>query len=617
MEHDRIAVMDFGGQYAHLIATKLRRLRVLAEIVDPQAPIEELLAYKGIILSGSPALSAHGEGADYTTAIYELPVPILGFCFGHQEIAKHYGGQVEHTQREYGFARLRITGLSPIFAGLGSAETVWMSHGDTVTKLPAGFVELGYSEHAGGHAAHRNAAIASEESQRYGFQFHPEVDDTPHGETMLANFALRICGCRPTWEMARYVEEQMEAIRARAGGGEVFLLASGGVDSTVCARLIVQALGRERVHLLHIDNGLMRKDESAQVIARFREWGITGNLHFVDASEDFLRALAGLVDPERKRVAIGNTFIEVCQREMERLGVASALLAQGTIYPDTIETRGTARADLIKTHHNRVPLVEEMVRAGKVLEPIRELYKVEVRELGATLGLDADLLERHPFPGPGLGVRLLCSAGRIDPDLERELARITREATKLVATFGLGAVGLPIRSVGVKADLRAYEWPVWLYDATGAPTPWEQILAAANQVYKRVDGVNRCCYDLGARAAADAAPRFAPLSATVTRARLDRLREADDLVMQGLARHELMRTIWQCPTVALPLSMNGRGEEVVIVRPVHSERAMTAQPAALPEALIAALRDQILALPGVGGLGLDVTTKPPGTIEWE
>ncbi len=240
------------------------------------------------------------------------------------------------------------------------------------------------------------------------------------------------------------------------------------------------------------------------MIERFQSWGITANLHFVDASEDFLRALAGLIDPERKRVAIGNTFIEVCQREMERLGVTSALLAQGTIYPDTIETKGTARADLIKTHHNRVPLVEAMVRAGKVLEPIRELYKVEVRELGATLGLDADLLERHPFPGPGLGVRLLCSAGRPDPDLERELARITCEAEALVAPFGLGAVALPIRSVGVKADLRAYEWPVWLYDAAGTPVPWERILAAANQVYKGVDGVNRCCYDLGAGTAADA-----------------------------------------------------------------------------------------------------------------
>jgi GMP synthase (glutamine-hydrolysing) len=621
MEHDRIAVMDFGGQYAHLIATKVRRLHVYAEIVDPQAPLDDLRAYKGIILSGSPALSAHGEGADYTTAIFDLPIPILGFCFGHQEIAKRYGGRVEHTQREYGFARLEIIGASPIFAGLGREQVVWMSHGDTVTQLPKGFVELGYSEHEGGHEAHRNAAIASEALKRYGFQFHPEVDDTEHGEEMLANFALGVCGCRPTWVMARYIDDQMDAIRARAGDGKVFLLASGGVDSTVCARLIVQALGPERVHLLHIDNGLMRQDESVQVIARFRSWGLTRNLHFVDAADEFLRALAGLVDPERKRVAIGNTFIEVCQREMRRLGVADALLAQGTIYPDTIETRGTARADLIKTHHNRVPLVEEMVRAGRVLEPIRELYKVEVRELGAALGLEPDLLERHPFPGPGLGVRLLCSDGECAPEAAQELERITREASTLVRPFGLGAVAIPIRSVGVKADLRAYEWPVLLF----GEAQHDKVRAAASQVYKRIEGVNRCCFDLGAGALgedgadgiAGRAPELAPRRATMTRARLDLLRQADHFVMQGLGRHNLMQAIWQCPTVALPLVVNGCGEELIVIRPVYSERAMTAQPAPLPEVLIAELRAQILPLPGVGGLCLDVTTKPPGTIEWE
>jgi GMP synthase (glutamine-hydrolysing) len=370
------------------------------------------------------------------------------------------------------------------------------------------------------------------------------------------------------------------------------------------------------VHLLHIDNGLMRLDESAQVVERFRGWGITHHLHFVDATEDFLHALAGLVEPEKKRVAIGNTFIEVCQREMERLGVAGALLAQGTIYPDTIETKGTSRADLIKTHHNRVPLVEAMVRAGRVLEPLRELYKVEVRELGTALGLDRDLLERHPFPGPGLGVRLLCSDGELDEATAAQLARITREADALARGFGLGAVALPVRSVGVKADLRAYEWPVLLY----GHAPWEQVLAAANQVYKGVDGVNRCCLDLvhpELQRQRGGPPRPELRRAGVTRARLDLLRIADHAVMEGLARHGLMQAIWQCPTVALPITLDGCGEELIVVRPVHSERAMTAQPARLSEALVAELREQIMVLPGVSGLCLDVTTKPPGTIEWE
>jgi GMP synthase (glutamine-hydrolysing) len=635
MHHDRIAVVDFGGQYAHLIATKVRRLHVLAEIVDPLAPLETFESYQGIILSGSPALSAHGEGEEYTREIYDLDIPILGLCFGHQVIAKRYGGRVEHTQREYGPATLRIVADSPLFAGLDREQVVWMSHGDSVTQLPPGFVELGYSmpagaaDSAGPQEGHRNSAIASERLKRYGFQFHPEVDDTEHGQEMLANFVLRICACRPTWTVTHYVDDQKSAIRERAGKKSVFLLASGGVDSTVTARLLVEALGSARVHMLHIDNGLMRKNESHQVVERFRGWGITANLHFVDASERFLTALAGLVEPEEKRLAIGNTFIEVCEREMERLGVGAALLAQGTIYPDTIETGGTQRADVIKTHHNRVPMVAEMVKAGRVLEPVRELYKVEVRELGAALGIEADFLERHPFPGPGLGVRLLCSRGRpVGTGAEEtvaELERIGRESAAIAVRFGMGAAVLPIRSVGVKADLRAYEWPVFLFSQAGKRQSWDGILEAANHIYKEVAGVNRCVYDLSAPGGGPggfgpgsaSVPELELLAAHVTRERLDLLREADALVMDGLARHGLMRTIWQCPTVLLPIRVRGRGCELVVVRPVHSERAMTARPACLPEVLVGELRAGILALPGVSGLAIDVTTKPPGTIEWE
>lgn len=616
MEFNRIAVVDFGGQYAHLIATKIRRLKVRADIVDPLAPLEEFARYRGIVLSGSPALSAMGEGEDYTRGIFDLPIPILGLCFGHQQIAKHYGGKIEHTQREYGAARLKITAASPIFAGLVDEEIVWMSHGDSVTALPEDFIELGFSAQGeDSRDGHRNAAIASEKHQRYGFQFHPEVDDTVNGQAMLANFAIRICGCAPDWTVEHYIEDQKRVLRERVGNQRAFLLASGGVDSTVCARLLVEALGPERVHLLHIDNGLMRKDESAAVVERFRSWGVTEHLHFVDASEQFLQALAGIAEPERKRIAIGNTFIEVCQAEIARLGLTDALLVQGTIYPDTIETGGTQRADVIKTHHNRVPLVAEMIRAGHVLEPLKDLYKVEVRELGRRLRIDRDFLERHPFPGPGLGVRLLASDGPSDAVEATELARISAEAMRIAEKRGLGAVALPIRSVGVKADLRAYEWPVLL---SGPKASWEQILAVANRIYKEVAGVNRCAYDLSGREwDPQHPPELARRRAYTTRARLDLLREADAAMMEAITRHDLMETIWQAPTAMLPISVDVRGEELVVLRPVLSERAMTAQPAQLPDPMIAELRQTILALPGVSGLCLDVTTKPPGTIEWE
>jgi len=606
MDHDKIAVVDFGGQYAHLIATKIRRLHVLAEILDPEAPASDFEPYRGIILSGSPALASHGDEGGYDPAIYEMGIPILGFCYGHQEIARHYGGIIEHTAREYGPATMRVTGDNAIFATLPQDQIVWMSHGDSVTELPKEFVEIGVSVDPDG-TIHHNAAIASDSLKRYGFQFHPEVDDTEYGEQMLSNFVLEICGCKPTWTMERYIEEQVDAIREAVGDKGVFLLASGGVDSTVCASLLGKALGPDRLHLLHVDNGMMRKDESRLVISEFKRLGLAKNLHFVDASDRFLKALEGVIEPEKKRGIIGITFIEAFEAEAARLELSDMLLGQGTIYPDTIETGGTKRADTIKTHHNRVPLVEEMIAQGRVIEPIRELYKVEVRELGEQLGIDHSLIWRHPFPGPGLGVRLLCSDGKEPAGHDPEKAQPIIDAqTKPV---GLQGLLLPAKSVGVKADLRAYEQPVMLW----GQADHDMLTRVAAQLYQRVPHVNRCVFDLTGRGAKD----VRPVAATMTRERLDLLREADDIVMQALERHDLMRTVWQCPTALLPLSIDGKGTELVIVRPVLSERAMTARPAPLPAALIEEIRGPILALQNVSGLVLDVTTKPPGTIEWE
>jgi len=482
---------------------------------------------------------------------------------------------------------------------------VWMSHVDSVTSVGPDFREEGFTTLGSGEP-HRFAAIGSETLRRWGVQFHPEVDDTVHGHEMIANFVLSVCGCRPSWTMERYIEERMAEERRRIGDRSVFLLVSGGVDSTVAARLLGEAIGADRLHLLHIDNGLMRKDESRGVIDTFATFGLDRNLHFVDASETFLTALAGIVEPERKRTIIGNTFVEVFEREARALGIEQHLLGQGTIYPDTIETGGTKRADTIKTHHNRVPVIEEMIAQGRVVEPLADLYKVEVRELGEKLGLPHALVWRHPFPGPGLGVRLLCSTG--DADLTGvEQAGPAVEAVG--RQFGLDARLLPIRSVGVKADLRSYEHPVLV----SGHAPFETLLECAATVFRSVAGVNRCIWNLGP--AITTAAR--PLAATVTRERLDLLREADAIVMTGLERHGLYESIWQCPTVLVPMEVDGRGQEFVIVRPIHSERAMTAIPAALPPALLDDLRAQILALSGVSGLALDITTKPPGTIEWE
>ncbi len=607
VNHDRIAVIDFGGQYAHLIATKVRRSKVLAEIRQPEDATDIFRQYQGIILSGSPALSSFGEDSAYNKEIYDLDIPILGFCFGHQEIAKHYGGAVVNGKQEWGHADLHISRDHPLFAGLGKVQQVWMSHFDSVTAVGPDFEELGHTILGEGSPPHRFAAIGSDKLRRYGFQFHPEVDDTLHGDEMIANFVLNICGCRPTWTMDSYVSEQVARIRDQVGDRSVFLLASGGVDSTVAARLFAEALGPDRLNLLHVDNGLMRKDESAGVVKMFHDLGLDRNFHFIDATDTFLEALEGRIEPEAKRRAIGDTFITVFENEARRLGIEDHLLGQGTIYPDTIETGGTKRADTIKTHHNRVPIIQEMIAAGKVIEPLADLYKVEVRELGEMLDIPHDMIWRHPFPGPGLGVRLLCSDGKVED--AATLEAIAPAVTDALARFGLEGAPVPIKSVGVKADLRSYEHPVLIY----GDADWDVLAKASGTIFKTVDGINRTLWNLTETMPVE----FKPLAATMTRDRLDLLRECDHLMMEGLLRHDLYGEIWQCPTVLVPVEIDGQGRELCILRPIHSERAMTATAARLPRKLLDELRESITALPGISGLAYDLTSKPPGTIECE
>eukprot|EP00812_Abedinium_dasypus_P009947 NODE_35_length_2566_cov_425.397053.p1 GENE.NODE_35_length_2566_cov_425.397053~~NODE_35_length_2566_cov_425.397053.p1 ORF type:complete len:637 (-),score=201.27 NODE_35_length_2566_cov_425.397053:554-2464(-) len=615
-DEDKIAVVDFGGQYAHLIALKVRAASVKAEILQPDDPLEKFTGYTGIILSGSPSLSAHGEGAEWTKEVLDLQVPILGFCFGHQEIAKRYGGTVTHADNcEFGHTTLNIMRTHEIFHGLEPKQVVWMSHYDTVQTVGPDFEELGYTMTSlratdGAEVVDKrgpNAAICCDKLRRYGFQFHPEVDTTEHGAEMISNFVLRICGCRPTWDMQTYRMKSIADVAAKVGERGVFLLASGGVDSTVCAVLFSKCMAPSKLKLLHIDNGLMRKDESHRVVESFKELGLKESLIFIDASEEFLSALDGVTAPEQKRVIIGNTFIEIFEREARKLGIEGHLLGQGTIYPDTIESGGTRRADVIKTHHNRVALVQEMIEAGAVIEPLKELYKVEVRALARELGVSAELIGRHPFPGPGLGVRLLCSAG----------GTATPPNDALVAVLGAheGFTGsvLPVRSVGVKADLRSYENAA-MVSCSNENVGWDELIDLARIVLRDVPGVNRVIWNLKPGAPPST---FEDLKAHTTRARLDLLREADWQLMQGLRRHGLYDTIWQCAAVAVPLRIDGEGSELIIARPVLTDRAMTARPAPLPKALREELRRGILALPGISGLALDLTSKPPATIEWE
>ncbi|MGC8928304.1 MAG: glutamine-hydrolyzing GMP synthase [Myxococcota bacterium] len=606
MSFDSIGVIDFGGQYAHLIATKVRRLNVYSEIRQPDDPIEKFLHYKGIIISGSPSLSSSGEDSEYNKKIFDLDIPIIGFCFGHQEIAKHYGGRVINGGREWGETKFKILKKDhPLFRGLSEVESVFMSHFDSVDAVGPDFEEFGISYLVEGKDIHRYAAIGSDRYKRYGFQFHPEVDDTVNGERMIANFLFNICRCEPNWTMDEYIRIQFEKIRSQVNDKSVFLLVSGGVDSTVTAVLLKEILGGKRLRLLHIDNGLMRKDESKKVLKTLTQLGFSDNLHFRDASKRFIDALKDIYEPERKRRVIGDTFIEVFREETERLDIGDFLLGQGTIYPDTIETGGTKRADTIKTHHNRVPIIQKMIKENKVVEPLAELYKVEVRELGQKLGIPPDMIERHPFPGPGLGVRVLCNGGSDDLS---DINEIQKDINQFLVSYNYDAIVLPVKSVGVKADLRSYERPVLFNGEYN-----EKIFEIASDMLARVKGINRCVVNISPYKIRDAKP----IRAYITAERLNLLREIDDIVTVEMKSADFYNKVWQCPVVLVPLSLNGRGEELVVIRPVLSERAMTAKAAFMPARLIERIAGQILRFDKVSGVVIDITSKPPGTIEWE
>ena len=598
---DTIGVLDFGGQYTHLIANRIRRLRVYSEIVSPDSDSDRLRNFKGLILSGGPSSVYNADQPGFNPDLFDLGIPVLGLCYGHHLMARQLGGVVEPGRtKEYGTAQLDIRDKTGILEGLEDSETVWMSHGDHVAQAPPGFGVLGST------ASCAIAAMGDPGRNLYGLQFHPEVTHTPKGMQMLENF-VALCGCERNWTMENYIESSIQAIRDQMGDRNVFLFVSGGVDSTVAFVLLEKALGAKRVYGLHIDNGLMRKNESALVRDSLLEHGFT-NFHVVDAGADFLSALKGVVHPEAKRRIIGTQFIEVRDRAMEQLGLDPEqwILGQGTIYPDTIESGGTKNAAVIKTHHNRVALVEELIAQGKIIEPLSQLYKDEVREVGEQLGIPKSLVWRHPFPGPGLGVRALCSDGSESlGEAERNAEVAAREIARKA---GLDARILPIKSVGVQGDFRTYAHPVALIGTTD----WHTLESVSTEITNRIPQINRAVFLLRP----DTLPPLFVKPCDLTKKRLDLLREADAIATHALEEHGLMDAIWQMPVVLLPLSPDGERESIVL-RPVVSREAMTARFSEIPMDTALKMADDISALDGIEAVFYDVTHKPPGTIEWE
>jgi GMP synthase (glutamine-hydrolysing) len=501
-ERETIIVIDFGSQYSLLIARRIRECHVYCELIPHDTPWEQIapLNPKGFILSGGPA-SAYDVGAPLAQSyVYDSGLPILGICYGMQVLAKQRGGQVAPgVKREYGQTLLHVSDVdSPLFTGVDSPSQVWMSHGDRIEVMPPGFHSLAYTENS-------PIAVMGNDSNVFGLQFHPEVVHTPEGKKLLKNFAYGICGCKGNWTMGNFINESVERIRQQVGDGNIINALSGGVDSAVVATLIHRALG-DQLTCIFVNNGLLRREEVERTFNVFR-LNLGMQINYVDATDRFLKRLEGVTDPERKRIDIGEEFIAVFEEEAKKLGKVD-FLAQGTLYPDVIESAssGSNAAAKIKTHHNVGGLPAKMVL--KLIEPLRDLFKDEVRQLGLELGLPEEMVWRQPFPGPGLAIRIIGEVTREKLEILRSCDFIVMNEIKkaklyrpLWQTF---AVLTDVRSVGVMGDHRTYGYLAGIRAVTSedamtadrATMPYDVLARISNRIVNEVPEVNRVVYDI-------------------------------------------------------------------------------------------------------------------------
>jgi GMP synthase (glutamine-hydrolysing) len=581
----QITVLDAGGQYCHLIARRVRDLGVYAEVRASDTPAAELRNRRGIIISGGPASVYEPDSPRIDPAILTAGPAIFGICYGLQAMAYALGAPVRKGDKgEYGLARLTVTRHSALFSKerTGTGFDVWMNHRDRLEAPPPEFEVIG----ASGNCA--VAAIAHRERPLAGVQFHPEVVHTQFGSEILANFVFGMARCEPDWSPKDRLALIENDIRATVGDRSVFFFVSGGVDSTVAYTLCLRALGPDRVYGVYVDTGLMRDDDTDYVRRLFAALGARA-FRVEDASQEFLAKLAGLTDAEAKRMAIGEEFVAVQDRVLrsEHFLDGKWVLGQGTIYPDTIESGGTAKADVIKTHHNRVAGIQQLISENRIVEPLSSFYKDEVREIGRELGIADEFLTRHPFPGPGLAIRCLCSAE--DLPLRR-----TENGTLL-----------PIHSVGVSGDERSYRPVLWAFIGMDHER--------ATELVNGTTEFNRVVWQPKANAP------FAAMGVRrgfITEERLAKLRRADLAVRRLSESAGFEQQVWQFPVVLIPVGTAEMPDSVVL-RPVDSVDGMTARSVDMPPALLQRICDELLAIPGVCAVFYDLTHKPPGTIEWE
>lgn len=625
MERLKIVVLDFGSQYAHLIAKRFRMMGYYSEIALPSAGLETFKNAKGIVLSGGPSSIYDKNAPEFNSEILKLDIPILGLCYGHYVLQTGYNGKAQKALvGEFGFATLEFNQnvKCPLFEEIASPQQVWMSHQDAVVKPGDGFETVGSTKDC------EFAALQNLEKKRFSLQFHCEVKDTPCGNKILENFA-KFCGMKKNWDQDTVLNHIIDSIKNQADDKNVLLFLSGGVDSTVAFALLNKALGQKRVLGLHIDNGFMRKNESKKVEEAYKNHGFS-NFIVEDASKTFLKAVENLTDPQKKRMAIGENFITVRNEVVakQKFDENKWLLAQGTLYPDIIESGGTKNSNVIKTHHNRVDGIQKLIEKGLIIEPLKDLYKDEVRAIGKKLGLEDELVMRHPFPGPGLSINVLCSNGTMTDNDKEEFKKAQEEISKVQLEMfcekcseNLEKYILPVKSVGVQGDFRTYRFPSVISFAKmengfyHLPKKWEKLEAASSQITNSASFINRTIIRLWQNPSVkDEALKLQ--EGYCTKDRLDQTRDADDIVLTALHKSGWYNKIFQHLTINLPYA-SSKERCSFVLRPLCSEDVMTARFAQLPQNLLMDIVQEISKLPYVDAIFFDLTNKPPATFGWE
>lgn len=631
---EKVALLDCGAQYTKVIDRRVRELNVDTAIFPVDVKAEELKGqFSGIILSGGPNSVYEAGAPQCDPAIFDLGIPVFGICYGMQLINRHFGGTVlPSPTKEYGETEITVEPDCLLFDGLESAQHVLMSHGDSMGQPAPGFRVVGTS--ASSHDHEVVAAIQNSEARIYGVQFHPEVELSVNGGQMLENFLYKICGLSGTHVLGDRLEEALDAIRQQVGDKNVFVLVSGGVDSSVTAALLAKALRPEQVYAVHIDSGMMRQDESDLVCEALKAIGLK-HLERVNAEETFLNAtteidgkmvgpLRQITEPEAKRRIIGDVFYHLVTDAIKRSGLNldETFIAQGTLRPDLIESGNrevSSQAHTIKTHHNDVPLIQEQRKKGLIIEPNRDWHKDEVRKVGRMLGLPEELVMRHPFPGPGLAIRVLCAE---QPYITDEYETANRALQALAAEAGLQAVLLPIQSVGVQGDARSYRYCAALKGNLNKLT-WGEIRSLAQKIPNRIHAINRVALLLNEAPLPTEVHTVTPTH--LNPVSLEKLRVLDAIVTEGFRKEGLHDGISQLFTVMIPVDTAETGDRVpkhsFVIRAVVTSDYMTARPAALldeiPLQFIRNLVDDLVAQPNVDLVLYDITSKPPATVEWE